>query len=87
MYEGSCNQNAGTEMLGTEEEGRRNAKAREFGDEQGEATASRRHEEDDEKATDVESKIVIRLRMARFAGSSLGEAMSRWMTYGTCQLS
>jgi hypothetical protein len=32
MYKGSCNQNAGTEMLSREEEGRRNAKAREFGD-------------------------------------------------------
>lgn len=69
MYESSCDQNACAEVLGTKEEGRRDAKAWELGNQDRKCTSSRGDKQDDEKPSDMETQVVVWLRRASLASS------------------
>jgi hypothetical protein len=77
MHKCGRDQDASAEMLGTEEEGWWDAKARKLGDEDGKSTAGRRYEQDDEQTADMECKVVVRLCGASFTSISPREAVNR----------
>jgi hypothetical protein len=51
-------------MLSAKKESRRDAKAWEFDDKDRKGTTCRRYKQDDEETCNVESKVIVRLRMA-----------------------
>jgi hypothetical protein len=59
MHKRGCDQDTGTEVLGTEEEGGWDAKARELNYQNWEGTSGRRYEENDEETANVKWKVVV----------------------------
>jgi hypothetical protein len=80
MYKGCCDQDACAEVLSTKQECRRDAKTGKLDYEDWKSASSRRNKQDNEKASNMQSKVVIGLRRSSLASAPASQAVNRRMT-------